>query len=136
MNISENMTSYSYNVSEGCVAPILPKIFLKMYLLTHSKPRVGILYLFKISKSVNQLINQSLPVAPRAKHRVSMNSRHHHLFCASSSKSLQHSSPASCLIVRTHVSFCLPLPLLPCTCHPCVPIRICRRGLAVSISPL
>ena len=53
-----------------------------------------------------------------------MNSRQHHLSCANSYKSSQHSSPASRLIVRIHVSFGLPLPLLPCTCQPGVPRTI------------
>ena len=57
-------------------------------------------------------------------HGASMNSRYRHLSCANSSKSSQHSSPASRLIVRIHVSFGLPLPLLPCTCQPGVPCTI------------
>lgn len=47
-----------------------------------------------------------------------MNSRHHNLSCANSSKSAQHSSPASRFIARTRVSFGLPLPLLPRACQP------------------
>ena len=69
-------------------------------------------------------VNQSTPVAPWGMHRASMNSRHHHLSCANSSKSSKHSSPASRLIVRIHVSFGLPLPFLPCTCQPGVPRTI------------
>ena len=46
-----------------------------------------------------QSINQSIPVAPSGMHRASMNSRHHIRSCANSSRSFQHSSPTSRLVV-------------------------------------
>ena len=46
-------------------------------------------------------------------HRASMNSRHHILSWANSSRFPENSSPASRLIVYSHVSLGLPLPLLP-----------------------
>ena len=65
---------------------------------------------------------------------ASMNSLHHHLSCANPSKSSQHSSPASHLIVHIHVSFGLPLPLLPFTCQPGVPRTITPSLLKTCLS--
>lgn len=61
-------------------------------------------------------------------HRASMNTRLI-LSCANSSKTPQHSSPASRFIGRTHVSFGLPLPLLPWACQPGVTCPISHSFL-------
>lgn len=62
-----------------------------------------------------------------------MNSRHPHPLCPTSSKGYQHLSPASRLIVRTQVSFGLPLLFFSAFASPVFPsqsiLPFCKRDL-------